>query len=351
MTKAILKVLNYFSFFSYPPTFEEIYTFLPIKTTKEELKKELEHLVKEKKLLTFNFELLTDKRYTVGEYGINKLKVKNSKLKVFKKDNQRTQQFLDFEERFWESKRKLNNWRFKLYIKLLSLFPQIKLVGLSGTLSMMNAKKEDDIDLFIITAKNRLFTGRFIAVFLAELLGLRRRRSNLRFMPALNRNCSGSGFHVSRYTDKVCLNLFFDEKNLQVPQFKQSEYVAHEVLQMKPIINKDFVYERFLEANKWVFRLFPNAKNLINSKFETLNTKQILNSKFQNSKHFGKLNFLFWKLFRISCLGFRILGDVVEFILKKFQLFLINRHRTNEIITNSQLWFHPDDFEKKIKLL
>jgi hypothetical protein len=46
-----------------------------------------------------------------------------------------------------------------------------------------------------------------------------------------------------------------------------------------------------------------------------------------------------------------MLGDVVEYILKKFQLFLINRHRTKEIITKSQLWFHPDDFEKKIKLL
>ncbi len=330
MIKAILKVLNYFSFFSYPPTFEEIYTFLPIKTTKEELKKELEHLVKEKKLLTFNFELLTDKRYTVGEYGINKLKVKNSKLKVFKKDNQRTQQFLDFEERFWESKRKLNNWRFKLYIKLLSLFPQIKLVGLSGTLSMMNAKKEDDIDLFIITFKNRLFTGRFIAILLAELLGLRRRRSNLRFMSAWNRTCSGSGFHVPCYTDKVCLNLFFDESDLTVPKFKQTEYVAHEILQMKPIINKNQTYEKFLNANRWVSNFFPNIN--INSKLKIKNSK--LQFKIQNLS-----------------LIFNLIGDVIEILIKKAQLILINRHRTTEIITKSQLWFHPDDFEKKIKLL
>ncbi|MCS6956816.1 MAG: hypothetical protein NZM02_03175, partial [Patescibacteria group bacterium] len=44
-------------------------------------------------------------------------------------------------------------------------------------------------------------------------------------------------------------------------------------------------------------------------------------------------------------------GDWVENLLKKFQLSLINKHRTSEIITDSQLWFHPVDFEKKIRSL
>ncbi len=308
MKKEILKVLNYFLFFDYPPTFEEIYTFLPIQTTKKRLNQELEHLIKQKKLLILNFELLTDKRYTVGEYGIKKSKIKNQKSKII-------QQFTDFEERVRESGRKLSSWRFKLYIKLLSFFPQIKLVGLSGSISMMNAKKEDDIDLFIITAQNRLFTARFIAIMLAKILRIHRQRNNnIRFT-----------LYVPRYTNKICLNLFFDEVDLVVLKFKQSEYVAHEVLQMKPIVNKEQIYERFLYANRWVKKFFPNI---------FINTK--IKSKVKSQKSKLKLKI-------------KNLGDRLEKLLKKFQLKLINKHKTTEIITDTQLWFHPDDFEKKIK--
>jgi len=41
-------------------------------------------------------------------------------------------------------------------------------------------------------------------------------------------------------------------------------------------------------------------------------------------------------------------GDWIELLMQKLQLYFINRHRTSEIITSSQLWFHPEDFEKKI---
>ena len=41
---------------------------------------------------------------------------------------------------------------------------------------MMNADEHDDIDLFIIASKNRLFTGRLIALILAQAIGLRKIR-------------------------------------------------------------------------------------------------------------------------------------------------------------------------------
>ena len=274
MEKEIISVLKYFSFFAYQPTLEEIHTFLPAKISKNELKMELDRL-----------------KYTPPQYSIER--------KI--------------------SKRKLKNWRFKVYVKLLSFFPQIKLVGLSGSIAMMNARTDDDIDLFIITAKNRLFTGRFIALILAQILGLRRKRDYTTLMRP-HSSCI--------YKNKVCLNLFFDESNLKVPKFKQTEFVGHEVLQMKPIINKNYTYEKFLEANKWVFELFPNAKSQINYKYYSgvIPVKTGIQTKIT--------------LFGIS--------DRIEQILKNFQLLLINKHKTTEIITNSQLWFHPDDFGKKI---
>lgn len=274
INKEILKTIKYFSFFAYQPTLKEIHTFLRVKISKKELKAIFRH---------------TPPQYSIGR------KILNIKYQI--------------------SKRKLQNWRYRSYIKLLSLFPQIKLVGLSGSIAMMNAKEDDDIDLFVITAKNRLFTGRFIALMLAQVMGLRRNRKAGVSQVAKNLYPSLS---QSNHKDKVCLNLFFDESNLKVPKFKQTEFVGHEVLQMKPVINKDRIYERFLEANEWVFRLFPNAKKT-NSKVKTQNSK----TQFKNQ-------------------------NIIEVLLRKFQLYFINRHKTTEIITKTQLWFHPDDFGKKI---
>ncbi len=269
MDKELASVIKYFAFFDYFPEFDDVYTFFPTKVSKKQLK-----------------ILLDAKKYTVGEYSSSSL----TKRKI--------------------SKRKLENWRFRMYLKLISLFPQIKLVGLSGSISMMNAGLEDDIDLFIISEKNRLFTARFLATTIAFIMGLKR------------------PLGLKKASDKICLNLFFDENNLKVPRLKQTKFVGHEVLQMKPIINKNNIYERFLAANDWVFGLFPNALSVFSMKYKVSSMKKILNTKY----------FILDTFF-----------DKIESFLKNLQLNLISRHKTTEIITSTQLWFHPDDFEKKIK--
>jgi len=330
----VIDVLYYFSFFNYSPTFEEIYTFLKKKCSKRHLARILEKMEKKgdnirrmtnnKLQITNQTQIINDKnkktvggliteaRYTLGEYSIKitdqSLKIKNTIQKIKKVKN---------------------------YIKLLSFFPQIKLVGLSGTVAMMNTEESDDIDLFIISARNRLFTGRFISVMLANLFGIKRKRDEAKTIFSLSRGPAEGEVRLScdkncvaeshNNKDKVCLNLFFDEKNMMVPKRKQTEYVAHEVLQMKPLIAKNDIYQRFLAANRWVFRIFPNAQQITNFKFQISN--QFSNFKFQIS------NFV---------------GDRVEQLLKKLQLYFINRHRTTEIITPSQLWFHPEDFGKRL---
>jgi hypothetical protein len=115
--------------------------------------------------------------------------------------------------------------------------------------------------------------------------------------------------------DKLCLNLFFSEENLKIPKFKQTEYIAHEILQLKTIVNKEQTYERLLAANQWVFKLFPQAKP----------------PKYPIAKRVGPLFRASWG----------------EKLLKQLQMWLINRHKTNEIITDTQLWFFPKDFEKR----
>ncbi len=335
LNNKVIKVLKYFSFFAYYPTLEEIYTFLQAKITKNELKRELKRL-----------------KYTPVEYSMlsQNSKVKSQKLKSKVKNNNETiKQWNNLTKKQQISKNKLNSIRFKLYIKLISFFPQIRLIGLSGSISMMNAGEDDDIDLFIITAKNRLFTGRLITLVLAQIFGLRRNREarSQNFLAQVGTLPVGNGvsqvaknFNSSllpnnetmkqwnnHSRNKVCLNLFFDENNLKVPHFKQTLFVGHEVLQMKPIIIKEDIYKRFLEANEWVFRLFPNARQVFSMKYEVSSIKKILNTKY---------------------LILDTINDWLESKLKSFQMKSINKHKTTEIITKTQLWFHPDDFEKKI---
>src|SRR3990167_4476465 len=129
MQKEILRVFEYFYFFSYPINFKTIKKYLGVKVNDKKLKKEIERLVRLKKI-TFKRNL-----YTLGEYNKSKLEIpasrgeRNSKFEI--------------------SKKKLNNLRFRSYLKLISMFPQIQLVGLSGSAAMNNAKENDDIDLFI----------------------------------------------------------------------------------------------------------------------------------------------------------------------------------------------------------
>lgn len=283
METEILHVLHYFLQFKYPPTVDEIHLFLPKTHSRSRVVSCLQELVSRKKALMKNGKV--GARYTVQGYSTI---LKNYPVLASYSRNKRN--------------------KVKLYIRLLSAFSQIKFVGVSGSLAMNSASLNDDIDLFIITASDRLWTGRLICILLADVLNMKRQRG------------------VRTAKDKVCLNLFFDESHLRVPEKKQTEYGAHEVLQVKPLINKGQTYERFLEANRWVVDLFPNSFDMVR------------HSKKRQNNGVGRVPLL------------SEIGDLFELVVRLIQEAIIERHRTNELVTAHQLWFHPDDFEKKIKL-
>jgi len=331
MENEIKGAISYFSYFSYPPTSQEICTFLKKKTSAGHFTSILEKMVKKGAVKIYNtkhkkqnikheiiligqnretgvkFNPQTTLRYTLGEYGIppsprlnrgfgGTSKIKNRKLRI-----------TSYELRERISKKKIK--KIDHYVNLLSIFPQIKLIGLSGSVAMLNANEDHDVDLFIITDKNRLWTGRLISLLLVSILGLRRKRNRF------------------KAKDKVCLNLFIDEARMNVPKYKRTEYVAHEILQMRPLVNKNSVYEAFLEQNKWVYKIFPNAHIVMPNLIRHLNKKQILN-RVQDDKG--------------------AIGNILEFLLKKLQLNIIKLHQTTEIVTDTQLWFHPEDFAAKL---
>lgn len=277
MQDQILRVINYFALFSFPPSLDEIYTFLETPTTKKQLHEDLHYLVKKGILIHQN------------------LWVHHEKVPCFTLPH-RSFLFQVRVQREIISLQKLE--RIENYLKLISLLPQIQFVGLSGSISMSNTTEDDDIDLFIITSHERIWTARFFALIAAQVMGLRGKYN----------------------VNKVCLNMWFDEYDIEIPLEKRNEYVAHELFQLKSYVNKCNMYEKLLTHNKWAYAFFPN---IVRKKAYRRN----LSSKT-------------WKF----------IFDLVEVTFKKIQLKLLNRRKTQEVITDTQLWLIKEDFEKKIPL-
>ncbi len=126
--------------------------------------------------------------------------------------------------------------------RTLSFIPSILFIGITGSLAMNNAKRESDIDLLIITRSGTLWPTRFISVVLLLLFGFKLRRAG-------NRD----------EADKLCLNMWLDETRLDLPQMPRNAYTAHEIAQTVPLINRDYVHERWVTLNKWIFDYWPNA--------------------------------------------------------------------------------------------
>lgn len=124
----------------------------------------------------------------------------------------------------------------------LKLIPWIKMVAVTGNLAMENSEKDDDIDLLVVTAENRLWLTRLLTVLLVELVSHRRRPAD------------------KEAKDKICLNMFLDETHLAVPQKERDLFAAHEVCQLKVLWQKDNLYQDFLKRNQWTKDFLANWK-------------------------------------------------------------------------------------------
>jgi hypothetical protein len=189
---------------------------------------------------------------------------------------------------------------------LFKIIPWIKLVGVSGSLAMMGSSKRDDIDLFIITSNNRIWISRLVLIVLTALTGLRRKRRE----------------KILSATGKICINLILEESNLA--QQKKNIYLAHEILQMKILWQREEVYSKFLHDNFWAFKYLPNWKSGVLEKSKVKKIKE----KARHGNDFV---------------------DQLEDWAKKLQLKIMGTPDKSERIENGALYFHPED--KGIKVL
>ena len=135
LSSAILSALAYHDIFDYPLESPEIGDLLVKKKTRKELvARELKRLREKAEVgKSGNYYFLKNRQKIVA---IRKLRTRYSKVKLK---------------------------RAAFFAKLLKFIPSVKLVAVSGALAMKNSRKDDDIDLVIITSKGLLWTTRFLA--------------------------------------------------------------------------------------------------------------------------------------------------------------------------------------------
>ncbi len=127
-------------------------------------------------------------------------------------------------------------------VKLLRLFPSIRMIAIASSLSFGNVKETSDIDLFIVTKKNQIWMTR---LFAAGSLKLLRQRPQPMPLP-----------------DRFCLSFFVSEDALNVEKaaFGSDDIVFQYYVQsFIPIYDPDGLYARFLKENAWYAKYLPNA--------------------------------------------------------------------------------------------
>jgi hypothetical protein len=140
-------------------------------------------------------------------------------------------------------------WRKAKFVGMvLRKMPYIKGVAVSQNLALDNAKETSDIDLFIITAKGKLWTARLFVNLILDLFRLRNSKSKTPICP---------NFLISKDSlslEKVTIN----SKDIDL---------ARIVVSMRPLFGAE-LFSRFLKENKWARFMFPNAKELVSTKIK-----------------------------------------------------------------------------------
>ncbi|MEK7551617.1 MAG: hypothetical protein AAB532_03375 [Patescibacteria group bacterium] len=275
--KQIIKTLSYFNFFDYPLTLAELLQF-----TKTDIKskEDFYSLVKQKDIESFkSFYFLSNRKNIVGK-RLEREKESNKKLLKAKK-----------------------------VIKKISNIPTVNFIGISGSLAMKNSGINDDIDIFVISKDNLVWLTRLLLVFYLKTLGVYRKK------------------HEKSPKDKICLNLIIGDGSTSFTKKRQNLYIAHEIVQLMPLFQRENTYLNFIDKNKWIFKFLPNAN------------KRIKEYKIPFNKNKSVINDLL-----VIVLQFLRIEKIAKFL----QWNYMKKDVTLETIEDNFLAFHPIDFKKKV---
>src|SRR4051794_442878 len=118
-------------------------------------------------------------------------------------------------------------------LQLIAAVPYTRLVALSGSVAHCNLEPTGDLDLFVITKGQRVWTVTVAILLLAKLLHRRR---------------------------AVCANFILADSHLALEQ--QDLFTANQVIHLRPLIGAATL-AAFVAANPFVKRTYPNATSTL----------------------------------------------------------------------------------------
>jgi hypothetical protein len=122
--------------------------------------------------------------------------------------------------------------RAKTVSRIISWFPFVRCIMISGSLSKGYMDKGSDIDYFIVTEKGRLWFCRSLLAILRKLM-------------------------IGPFRKYFCINYFIDTSSLAIPD--HNIFTATEIAFVYPTYGSA-VYNDFINANSWIQNHYPNKK-------------------------------------------------------------------------------------------
>jgi len=287
VSKAIIKTIIYSEIFGSSPNKLELFVKLHSQKliSKSEFDKSLEKLLVQKRIKTNN------NRYNIHSHSNL---FKSCKLaSIINQKNQLISQNID----------------------LISSTPFIRAVFLTGSLACRHPKPDDDIDLMIVTSKNRLWISRFLLLLKTHKI---RRRPNSTVV-----------------NNKFCFNIFTEEDNLNFSP--ENIFIANEIIHSFPVYDSDNIYQNYLKANLWVVKYLANSltvkknQSIINNFHPKIKFNRALNK--QTKKKSVSVNLIF---------------NLINYLLYLLQFLFMLPKTSNETIKLNLALFHPKKTDSTI---
>ncbi len=234
-SKSILHTLAYFDVFKHPLRVEEILAYLPIQEGEHSILLQLEDLIEKKQVFEHlqYYSLSNDKTYI------------SDRIKFEKNADKAIPNAVK-------------------YGNLIRKFPFVKGVMISGSLSKHIMKDDDDIDFFIVSAKNRIWLCKtFLKLYKV--------------------------FYLKNSYDFFCINYFISEANLHIKE--QNTYTATELKTLIPL-GCNHLHKELMHSNLWANTFLPNF--ISNREIKVAETiKKFALSTFFEKIFYGKFGLAF----------------------------------------------------------
>jgi glycosyltransferase involved in cell wall biosynthesis len=198
--RAVLDTIAYGAVFEYPMTLTEIHrSLMGVSLSRSEVSRLLRHhpLIRES---------------VEAEPPYHFLKGRRSSIEARLDASRRTRDLLAREE---------------LAIDLVRRTPFVRMVAFSGATAHENSR-DGDVDLFVVTARERTWAVAFLLFMAMKLLGRRR---------------------------TICLNYFLSEDRLALSE--RDAFTASQIVSLKPLSGRGVFY-RLVRENEWGASFFPN---------------------------------------------------------------------------------------------